>query len=394
MSTAARGSAQRGGPTGVQPDETTQLFVGLMSGTSLDGVDGVLADLGTARPQVKAHTHRAFDASLRAELLALNVSAHDEIHRSALAANRVAREYAQVVKALLALAQVDPHRVVAVGAHGQTVRHRPGEFDGTGYTVQLLNAALLAELSGIDVVADFRSRDVAAGGQGAPLVPAFHAAMFASPHAGVAVLNLGGMANVTLIPAGGQQVVGFDCGPGMALLDGWCQRHLGQPFDDHGAWAAGGHVLAALLRDLRDEPFFERTPPKSTGRDLFSLAWLDRAVQALGPPAPDAVDVQATLAQLTAQAAADAIRQSPHPVPRLLVCGGGALNDDLMRRLALALPGCAVVSTETAGVPVDQVEALAFAWLAQSWVQRRPGNLSAVTGASAPRVLGALYPSR
>lgn len=368
------------------------LFIGLMSGTSLDGVDGVLADFSAKQAQVRAHAHRAFDSALCSDLLALNRSGDDEIHRSALAANRLSREYAAVVRQLLEQARLRPSDVRAVGAHGQTVRHQPGEFDGTGYTVQLINAALLAEQCGVDVVCDFRSRDVAAGGQGAPLVPAFHAARFARSDADVAVLNLGGIANLTLIAASAARVAGFDCGPGNALLDGWCQRHLGRPFDEAGRWAASGRVHGALLQRLLAEPYFARAAPKSTGRELFNLQWLQRALDELNPaPAPE--DVQATLAQLSAQAAAASLKQAGPLPAELLVCGGGARNLDLMRRLAQALPGVLVNSTASHGVPVDQVEALAFAWLAWAFTDRRPGNLPAVTGAQGPRVLGALYPA-
>ncbi len=280
--------------------------------------------------------------------------------------------------------------VVAIGAHGQTVRHRPGEFDGTGYTVQLLNGALLAELTTIDVVCDLRSRDVAAGGQGAPLVPAFHAACLADPAADSAVLNLGGIANLTLLPVAGT-VRGFDCGPGNLLMDLWCSRHLGQPYDADGRWAAGGQVDDALLQRWLAEPYFERAPPKSTGRDLFDAAWLDAS---LADTRAAAQDVMASLAELTARGAIDALRRhAPHST-RLRVCGGGAHNRHLMRRLAaLAGAGVSVASSADAGVPPDQVEALAFAWLARAFVERRVGNLPAVTGACGARLLGALYPA-
>lgn len=370
-----------------------QLYIGLMSGTSLDGVDGVLVRW-TARQRsgfvVRGFVHRPFAATLRAELLALNRPGADEIHRAALAASALAREYAAVIHALLAEAGVPAADVVAIGAHGQTVRHRPGEFDGTGYTVQLLNGALLAELAGIDVVCDLRSRDLAAGGQGAPLVPAFHAACLADPAADTAVLNIGGIANLTLLPAAGA-VRGFDCGPGNMLMDLWCSRHLGQPFDAEGRWAGGGQVDAALLQRWLACPFFERAPPKSTGRELFDAAWLDAS---LAGTVATPQDVMTSLAELTARGAIDALqRHAPHS-SRLRVCGGGAYNRHLMRRLAaLAGAGVRVTSTAEAGVLPDQVEALAFAWLARAFVQRQTGNLPAVTGARGARLLGALYPA-
>jgi len=371
------------------------LFIGLMSGTSLDGVDGVLADFdpsaaGRSAIRVLAHRQAGFPDALRATLLRLNSRGDDELHQAALAANALVRAYADVVEALLRQCQLSPAQVRAIGAHGQTVRHRPQEFDGTGYTLQLMNGALLAELSGIDVICDLRSRDVAAGGQGAPLVPALHAALFATPGVDVAVLNLGGIGNLTLLPAQGA-VRGFDCGPGNALLDLWSQRHQGKAYDESGRWAASGQVNSRLLETFLSEPFLQREPPKSTGRDLFNAAWLDAALQQLADIAP--ADVQTTLAEFSSCAAVDALRQHAPQTRRLLVCGGGALNTHLMQRLAALLPGVPVDSTDAAGVPPLQVEALAFAWLAQAFVARQPGNLAAVTGACGPRVLGALYPA-
>jgi anhydro-N-acetylmuramic acid kinase len=371
----------------------TALFIGLMSGTSMDGVDGVLADFSAAgNPGVLVHRHRPYEAALRAELLRLNQPGDNELHRAALAANAVARCYAAVVRDLLDAAPDAAGTVSAIGAHGQTVRHRPQQFDGRGYTSQLLNGALLAELSHLDVVCDLRSRDVAAGGQGAPLVPAFHAARFGSAGMHVAVLNLGGIANLTLLPGDGRPVTGFDCGPGNVLLDLWCEQHLGASLDDGGRWAAGGRVDAALLARLLDEPFFRQPPPKSSGRDLFHRAWLDAKLAGLRSAIP-AQDVQATLAELTVAAAVAALAQPGAATRQLHVCGGGAFNDHLMARLRAQLPGVAVSTTASAGVPPDQVEALAFAWLAHAFVHRQPGNLAAVTGAAGPRVLGALYPA-
>ncbi len=359
-----------------------------MSGTSLDGVDGVLAQFEGGRTTVLAHRYRPFEGALRAELLALNCSGADELHRAALAGSAVAEAYAQVVTALLQAAAVDRGAVRAIGAHGQTVRHRPQAFGGTGYTLQLLNGALLAERCGIDVVCDLRSRDVAAGGQGAPLVPAFHAARFGRPGQHAAVLNLGGIANLTLLPATGP-VLGFDCGPGNALLDHWIAKHRGIDYDDEGRWAAGGQVDTALLARLLAEPFFALPPPKSTGRDLFNADWL--AAQLGAHPAPQ--DVMATLAELTVRTVALALQRHAPATQSLVVCGGGAFNRHLMGRLAALLPGAAVDSSAAAGVPPEQVEALAFAWLAQAFCERRPGNLPAVTGATGPRLLGALYPA-
>ena len=366
------------------------LFVGLMSGTSMDGVDGVLCHFaaGPAPVHVVSHAHRPFTPALSAELLALNSAGNNELHRAALAANALARSYAQVVEALLAQGDARREQVLAIGAHGQTVRHRPGEFDGTGYTTQLNAPALLAELTGIDVIADFRSRDLAAAGQGAPLVPTFHQAVFAQPDHTVGVLNVGGISNLTVL-APGEPPLGFDCGPGNALMDHWCLLHTGAPFDDRGRWAASGSVNDVLLAALLAEPYFVRKPPKSTGRDLFNPAWL-------GPRLPAALrpeDVQATLTELTARACAAAVLGHGLDCRELLVCGGGAFNAHLMALLAKCLPGVRVLTTADRGLPAMQVEACAFAWLARAWLMRVPGNVSQATGARGPRVLGALYPA-
>ncbi len=368
--------------------EDSRLYIGLMSGTSVDGVDGVLARLGDGQPpQVLASASLPMPTDLRQELLALNLSGEDELARGALAANALARLYAQAVSDLLREAGVAARDVAAIGAHGQTVRHRPD----SGYTVQLNAPALLAELSGIDVVADFRSRDVAAGGQGAPLVPPFHAAIFGAPE-GRAVLNLGGIANVTLLEPG-KSPRGFDTGPANVFLDGWCQRHLGAPYDADGRWATSGQVLAPLLELLiASEPWFALPPPKSTGRDLFNMQWLDSRLAEFDGPRPAPQDVQATLQRLTARTVANAIDAAAAGTREVFVCGGGARNPGLMRELAYCLQR-PVRATDALGVPAQQVEALAFAWLAQAFVARRPAGLPDVTGARGPRILGALYPA-
>ncbi len=375
-------------------------YMGLMSGTSLDGADGVLVDFSASMPRVLVSASAPFSSTFQAELLALNTAGHNELHRAALAANQLVGVYAHVAQSLLEQANqhgIIPDDVQAIGAHGQTVRHRPQEFgddplsggSNAGYTLQLNNPALLAELTGLDVVADFRTADLAAGGQGAPLVPAFHHAVFAQPERDVAALNIGGISNLTLLPAHGGTVKGFDCGPGNALMDFWCLQHTGQPYDARGAWAASGAVVPDLLERLLAAPYFDKAPPKSTGRDLFNAAWLAEQLQGFESSA--AQDVQATLTTLTAQACArDLLRHAPRTT-ELLVCGGGTFNDELMRQLALALPGVTVQSTAMRGLPPLQVEAAAFAWLARAWHRQLPGNLVAVTGASGPRVLGALY---
>ena len=367
-----------------------QYFIGLMSGTSLDGVDGVLADFSDPKPRLASHQWCSYAPNLRAELLALNTPGSNELHRAALAANGVAQAYAGVVARLLADAGIPASQVLAVGAHGQTVRHRPGEFDATGYTLQLLNPAMLAGLCGIEVAADFRSADVAAGGQGAPLVPLFHQAVFAQAGQDVCVLNLGGIANLTVLQASGA-VAGFDCGPGNALMDYWCHLHTGAAFDAGGAWAAGGRVIAPLLARLLQEPFLQAPPPKSTGRDLFNPTWLAEKLQVFATVAPQ--DVQATLTEFTASACVGSINCYGNNSKLLRVCGGGALNSHLMARLSALLPGVDVASTAAQGVDPMQVEALAFAWLARKAQRREKLALQSITGARGTRVLGAIYPA-
>ncbi len=362
-----------------------------MSGTSLDGVDAVLVDFDGPQARVLGHSSVPMPAALRAELLALNTPTDNELHRAALAANGLVRLYADQVAGLLAQCGVAAPAVKAIGAHGQTVRHRPQEFDGTGYTLQLNNPSLLAELCGITVVADFRSRDVAAGGQGAPLVPPFHQAFFGQPDQALAVLNIGGISNITVLDPTAPDLLGFDCGPGNALMDAWCQAHTGQDFDDAGRWAAQGHVHAGLLARLLDDPFFAKPPPKSTGRDLFNGPWL--AARLVGMESGLPQDVQATLAELTALSCARSLLDTSPGCKTLVVCGGGALNDYLMGRLQATLPNCRVTSSSEFGLPPLQVEATAFAWLAHQTLMGKTSSIKSVTGALGARILGGIYPA-
>lgn len=366
------------------------LFIGLMSGTSMDGVDGVVADFSSGGVHVLRHASAAFDEALRAELMALNTSGPDELHRGWLAGNALMRVYARVVQDLLAQTGLQPAAIQAIGAHGQTVRHRPQQFDATGYTIQLAQPALLAELTGIRVAADFRSRDVAAGGQGAPLAPFFHQAVFGRGGETVGALNIGGISNLTVLGADGS-ILGFDCGPGNALMDAWTLEHTGRAYDDDGKWAASGRVLPDLLAAMLAEPFFALPPPKSTGRDLFNQPWFRSHLARFAGSAP--ADVQATLTELTAQACARDVERHAKGLKRLIVCGGGALNGHLMRRLQALLPQALVVSSAEAGLPPLQVEAAAFAWLARKCVRGEPLPLQKVTGASGARVLGGIYPA-
>jgi len=363
------------------------LYIGLMSGTSLDGVDGALAQFtGDGAVTTLAAAYVAFPPSLRAELMALQAAGDNEIEREALAANQLAQFYAQCVATLLSESGKQSGDVRAVAAHGQTIRHRPE----LGFTRQTNNPSLLAELCGIDVIADFRSRDVAAGGQGAPLVPAFHDAQFGKPGQARVVANIGGIANISVL-AGDGRVSGFDTGPGNVLMDGWIARHLGREYDEDGAWAASGAVIPALLDELLKEPYLALPAPKSTGRDLFHMAWLDARLAAFGAAAPQ--DVQRTLARYTAVTLADAVRAYGAGADAVYICGGGAYNGVLMSELASALGSQVLVaSTQALGVAPNRVEALAFAWLGYRFSERLAGNLPAVTGARGERVLGALYP--
>ncbi|KAB2839032.1 MAG: anhydro-N-acetylmuramic acid kinase [Burkholderiales bacterium] len=360
-----------------------ELYVGLMSGTSLDGIDAILVAFENGRPRGIAHRNHGFNPALRRELMDLHRSGPDELRRAALASAELATAYAAVTQDLLASTGHAAEAIRAIGCHGQTVRHDPDR----GYTLQLNQPARLAELTGIPVVADFRARDIAAGGQGAPLVPAFHAAVFGASYHRV-VLNLGGIANLTDLPPGGL-VRGFDTGPGNMLLDAWTQQCWQEPFDHSGRRAASGLVLPQLLQAMLAEPYFALAPPKSTGRDRFHLAWLCGHLH--GDERPE--DVLATLAELTANTVAAALREYCKGAKELLVCGGGAENQDLLARLSRILPDMAIESTASAGIPPMWVEAMAFAWLARQAVLGQPGNLPAVTGAAGPRVLGAIYPA-
>ncbi len=360
------------------------LFIGLMSGTSLDGIDAVVASIGNidTAPRLLHSHYQPFEPHLRDELLALQAPCDNELHRAALAANQLAHAYAAAIHALLAKAVLHASDIEAIGCHGQTIRHRPE----AGYTMQLGNAALLAELTGITVVNDFRSRDIAAGGQGAPLLPMLHQRLFHSASEHRVIVNIGGIANITHLPSNGS-VTGFDCGPGNALMDEWIAMHLYEPYDKNGGWAAGGSVLPELYNYLFLNTYFSLPPPKSTGRDVFNLAWLKQALR--GNELPQ--DVQATLLELSAQGIAQAISKYCTGTQAAFVCGGGAHNHTLMARLAALLPRIKIADTAAVGLDADWVEALAFAWFAKLALRREPGNLPEVTGAKGFRILGAVY---
>lgn len=361
------------------------LYIGVMSGTSLDGMDIALIEQ-TSHTRLLATLYRPMPTELRSELLALCSSGPDELARAAIAEQRWVELAASSITDLLNQQQLEASQIRAIGSHGQTVRHEPGR----GFTIQIGNPALLVELTGISVVGDFRRRDVAAGGQGAPLVPAFHQALFGENDRHTAVLNIGGFSNLSLLSPG-QEVLGFDSGPGNVLLDAWIQHQQGHSYDRNGAWAATGSVYPELLQQLLSDPFFATQGPKSTGRELFNLEWLLAHLRQL-PPIP-AQDVQATLVELTARSIIGALRNAQTHTDDLLVCGGGAHNVCLMERLAALVPETQVSSTASRGVDPDWVEAMAFAWLAHCALEGIPGNRPSVTGAHGLRVLGAIYPA-
>jgi anhydro-N-acetylmuramic acid kinase len=364
------------------------VYAGVMSGTSLDGIDAVVADFAPShgRCMTLGSAHISMPGALRKALMDLQARGDDELARAAMASIELADLYADAILDAARVAGLAVQDVVAAGVHGQTVRHRPD----AGWTIQLNDPARIAERSRMTVVADFRRRDIAAGGQGAPLAPAFHQALFARDDRDRAVLNLGGIANLTLLQPG-VAVRGFDTGPANVLLDAWHARHRGGAFDANGAWASTGRVVEPLVDVMMSEPYFRLPPPKSTGRDLFGLPWIEQSLARLGAAHAPA-DVQATLLRLTVRTVAEALRHEMPEVQDLLVCGGGARNQGLMEALSAELDPCVVLPTSAEGVAVDQVEALAFAWLARETLAGRPGNIPPVTGARGPRVLGAVYP--
>jgi len=361
------------------------LYIGVMSGTSLDGLDIALIEQAPAIKLIATH-YIPMPESLRAELLGLCASGPDEIARSAIAQQHWVTLAAQGINTLLDQQNLKPEDIRAIGSHGQTIRHEPAR----GFTVQIGNPALLTELTGITVVSDFRSRDVAAGGQGAPLVPAFHEALFEAQPGNRAVLNVGGFSNLSLIEPG-KPVAGFDCGPGNVLLDAWIHQQRGDHFDRDGQWAASGKVEKTLLNELLSDPFFVTKGPKSTGREVFNLPWLAKHLSHL--PAFAAEDVQATLLELTALTIIESLQSAQSDTRELLICGGGAHNAALMARLANLLPNAKVSSTVAYGVDPDWVEAMAFAWLAHCCLEGIAANRPSVTGARGLRVLGAIYPA-
>ncbi len=369
-----------------------EYYLGLMSGTSMDGIDAALVDLSGDTPELLCAQTRPWPAPLHARILK-TVAAPEQasLRDTGILDTELGEQFANAALDLMARAGLDSSQITAIGSHGQTLLHAPN--GQPAFSMQLGDANRIAERTGVTTVADFRRRDIAAGGQGAPLVPAFHQALFHDPGTPRAILNIGGMANLTLLPADSDAVTGFDTGPGNVLLDAWyCKNHQGD-YDERGAWAQRGDLNQSLLEHLLDHPYFSQPPPRSTGRELFCLRWLEELLQSGHHALPD-VDVQRTLSEFTAQTIATALERFGTPVEQVLVCGGGVHNDLLMQRLAALLPEQQVETTEKYGLHPDWVEAVAFAWLAKQTLEGKAGNIPGVTGANRAVILGAIYPGK
>ncbi len=366
----------------------TEIYIGLMSGTSLDGIDAALVDFSNGKIRLLEFYYQSFPTDLRQQIHHLSQANQPILltHLGEMDA-QLGHIFADTVMSLIGKAKVASSEIMAIGSHGQTIYHAPDGLNG--FSMQIGDPNRIAETTGITTICDFRRRDIANGGQGAPLVPAFHQAIFAEPQNIITVLNIGGIANISILKD--NQVFGFDTGPGNTFLDYWCQQHLDKPYDANGAWGSQGNVHTGLLAHLLDDAYFDLAPPKSTGKEYFSPDWLKQKLTAFPDCSP--VDVQATLCELTSKSIAKAIIEHAANSHRILVCGGGAHNQRLMSNLTecLSIP---VVSTETYGIHPDHVEAMAFAWLARQTLNHLPGNLCSVTGAKAPAVLGGIYPGR
>lgn len=364
------------------------LYIGLMSGTSMDGIDAALVEFGDQRCQVIATCSHEYPDDLRSVLLsATREPEHCNVDKIGSLDNWVGESFRDAALKLINAARIEATQIVAIGSHGQTLRHQP-RLDRP-YTIQIGDPNIIAAGTGITTVADFRRRDLALGGEGAPLLPPFHHWLFSDKSSNRVVVNIGGIANITILRAGSDEVTGFDTGPGNTLLDAWIQTTKGEQYDRDGSWAAGGEISSELLGMLLDDPYFDLPPPKSTGFEYFNLMWLRRALSQTNGVAD--VDVQATLCALTARSIADAIGEYAADTDELLVCGGGIDNAELIRWLGSALPTINIHSTADFGLEPDWVEAAAFAWLAKRCLDREPGNLPAVTGAREKAILGGIY---
>jgi len=364
-------------------------YIGLMSGTSIDAIDAALVNFDNEQCQLIAHHSHPIPDELKQSLLTLVEPGDNEIQLMMQHDVALGRLFAEATNTLLSTTKIKHREIKAIGSHGQTLRHYPtGPFPTT---LQIADANIIAELTGITTVADFRRRDMAAGGQGAPLAPAFHNVVFYNAEIDQVILNLGGIANITLLPSNNNKASGYDTGPASCLMDNWIQQHLADHYDHNGEWAAKGKVHSELLQQMLKEPYFSLAPPKSTGREHFNLNWLNPYLTHF--PNLSAEDVQATLAELTAITISDAIKQSMPNTEQVLVCGGGVHNSYLMKRLQAYLTDQKISSTAQAGIDPEWIEAMAFAWLAKQTLNGKPGNLPEVTGAQHPVILGAIYPN-
>ncbi len=374
-----------------QPQELApEFYLGLMSGTSMDGVDVALVDFSGPHPRLLDCQTYPYPSSLLTELHQLCEAGDNEIERMGRADRAVAKVFAEASLDLLKSNYINPEQVIAIGSHGQTIRHIPKGLDA--FSLQIGDPNTIAATTGINVVADFRRKDVALGGQGAPLVPAFHHAIFSSPNTSRVVVNIGGISNITYLPKSDmKKIIGFDTGPGNTLMDAWCNKHTGQAFDNKGQWAAQSSPCSELLDKLLDHPYFSAPAPKSTGRELFNINWLEQHIDQLtSKPSPQTV--QATLVMLTSQSIVKHIHQFDD-VQEVYICGGGALNEFLLEELESELHEIELFTTEELGVDADAVEAMAFAWLAYAYNNKVAGNIPSVTGASRPAILGTYCPA-
>lgn len=375
----------------------SNLYIGLMSGTSADSIDAALVDLSSDQPQLLAtHTVDLISGSLanqeqlKAEIHALATPGNNEIHRMNQLDRTLGQLFAQAANELLAQTQFSATDIAAIGSHGQTIRHYPSAIDTElAYTVQVGDPNTIAQLTGISTVADFRRRDMALGGQGAPLVPTFHQAAFEKTGFSRAIVNIGGMANITLLPGDSSPLVGYDTGPGNGLMDKWIKQHQKLDYDDRGQWGSQGAVINSLLESLMNTPYLAQPAPKSTGPELFNSEWLNQHLAKLAGASP--VDVQATLMEFTAQTISQALKSHTTELSEVFFCGGGAYNTALIQRLEALLHPKLIASTTELGIPPEWVEAVAFAWLAKQTIEGKPGNAPSVTGAMQSAVLGAIY---
>jgi len=372
------------------PRDAGTYYLGLISGTSMDGIDAALVEFGDHRCDIRDTLSAPYPAELRSALLkASRTPADCTVDVIGNLDHWIGECFRDAALAILKESEIAAGDVAAIGSHGQTLRHQP--HAKRPFTLQIGDPNIIAIGTSITTVADFRRADVVLGGEGAPLTPAFHQWLFADQDAKRAVLNIGGIANITLLLASSPIVSGFDTGPGNTLLDSMARQNLHKPYDEDGAWAANGAVADELLQIMLSDKYFALPPPKSTGFEYFDAAWLEAKISSLGGTAPAAIDVQATLAELSARTIATAILENAPDVDEVLVCGGGVHNTDLLQRLTTCLAGSHVVSTESYGLHPDWVEAAAFAWLARRRLEGKPGNLPEVTGASRAEMLGAVY---